>query len=105
MGEGSRMATKDINDLQVCMHARDMDIPRRARKSGQHLIERLMTATGECEKVCYCAAERAVGRGLIDYGVSVRQAWVTKEGYELIASQADRNYRNLFNRWLTAVEG
>lgn len=50
------------------------------------LIQRLMRRTEECEKVCYAAAERASRRGLIDYGVSIRWAWPTQKGEELLAA-------------------
>lgn len=82
MQEALVMARKHVPDRLVCETAVEMhfdtDLPR------ANLIERLMAKTGECEKVCYSAAYRSAGRGLIDYGVSVRQAWVTPEGEALI---------------------
>lgn len=109
MVKGSRMATKDISDLQVCIAARDRTAEtlrrRRSEETGPNLIERLMAISGQCEKVCCCAAYRAAGRGLIDYGVSVRHAWPTEKGNELIAALVDTRYRNLFNSWLQKFEG
>lgn len=46
--------------------------------------EALAQATGECEKVCYRAMERADKHGLLEYGVSLRTAWLTAAGRELL---------------------
>lgn len=34
------------------------------------------------EKVVYAAMERDYDKGLLEYGVSLRTAWVTDEGYK-----------------------
>lgn len=73
------MATKDISDRQVVEAARsytslqDMDV-----------IEILEAATGQHRKVCIAAMERADGRKLIEYGVSLRTVWPTPEGLALL---------------------
>lgn len=36
------------------------------------------------EKVVYAAMERDYLRGYIDFGVSLRTAWVTEKGYEYL---------------------
>jgi hypothetical protein len=36
------------------------------------------------EKLVYAAMERDDRKGLIDYGVSLRTAWVTPEGYDFL---------------------
>jgi hypothetical protein len=41
--------------------------------------------TGEPEKVCYRAMERAEEAGLIEYGVSLRCGWLTEKGRQLLA--------------------
>lgn len=41
--------------------------------------------TGEPEKVCYRAIERASERGLIEYGVSLRTGWLSEKGKALLA--------------------
>jgi len=46
--------------------------------------EILQEVTGQPEKVCYKAMERADDRGLIDYGVSLRTGWITEEGMKLL---------------------
>lgn len=46
--------------------------------------ELLAQWTGQPEKVCFCALERASDRGLIDYGVSLRTGWLTKKGEQLL---------------------
>lgn len=76
------MATKDISDRQVCeayaAYAREHCLP--------FADERLMAATGQPEKVCYRAMERADKRGLIEYGVSLRSGWLTDKGKALLAT-------------------
>jgi hypothetical protein len=75
------MSTKDVTDLMVCrtvmaFHEDDM--------RGPWPYETLCTQTGEPKKVCYQAMKRAVKRGLLDYGMSVRAAWLTDAGFELV---------------------
>ncbi len=73
------MATKDISDLDVC---------RAVRASKQHgapnALERLELNTGQHQKVCYRAMERALARDLIEYGVSLPWAWLTDKGEALV---------------------
>ncbi len=75
------MATKDITDLQVvaayAIHCGD-------RHNSRWPYEILSKETGECEKVCYRACERAERRGLIDWGISLRSGWLTEEGKQLL---------------------
>lgn len=76
------MATKDISDEQVikaCIKRREAD-----NGFGCSAIDILMSETGQSEKVCYAAMERAANRDYIDYGTSVRTAWPTDKGYALI---------------------
>lgn len=80
------MAMKDVSDLLVCqtvieMHE-DTVLPR------ANLIERLMSKTGQCEKVCNLAAMRCTDRAYIEYGVSVRRAWLTTKGRVLMERAA-----------------
>ena len=44
----------------------------------------LMEISGEPFKVCYRCMERAADRNLIEYGVSLRTGWITKEGEKLL---------------------
>lgn len=70
------MATKDITDKQIV----------RAVDCGAHglvTLEVLQNLTGEPEKVCIRALERAVKDGLIDYGVNITRAWLTEKGAAL----------------------
>jgi hypothetical protein len=39
------------------------------------------------EKVCLAAMDRACNRDLIEYGVSLRSAWPTEKGKQLIQTQ------------------
>lgn len=75
------MATKDISDVQVCravkaFRDRDLDLP--------WPYEALAEETGQPEKVCYRAMERADRRGYLEYGVSLRTSWLTEEGEQLL---------------------
>jgi hypothetical protein len=74
------MATKDITDAQVVQAVID------SKASGREWwpYDLIMQQTGECFKVCYAAMERSSGRDLIECGVSLRTAWVTPKGRELI---------------------
>jgi len=47
-------------------------------------VKILILITGAPEKVAYSALERESDRGRIDYGVSIRTAWVTPSGYEFL---------------------
>jgi hypothetical protein len=71
------MATKDITDLQ-CIEAaiefHRQPIPR------EDPLEALSRTTGQPYKVCLRAYERAMRRGYLDCGVSVRTAWATERG-------------------------
>lgn len=44
----------------------------------------LMNEVKAPEKVVYSAMKREDKKGLIDYGGSLRTAWVTPEGYEFL---------------------
>jgi len=87
------MATKDITDRQVCEAVRDyhLQIKEAGEPYGKLIglkwpYELLAQRTGEPEKVCYRAMERAEERGLIDYGVSLRTGWLSEKGEELLAA-------------------
>ena len=103
------MATKDITDAQVCRAVQDYqdamrDCPPLRNDIYLHAIlhfvekgvlpkpassppwpyETLAARTGQPEKVCYRAMERAERRGLIEYGVSLRTGWLTEAGKALL---------------------
>jgi hypothetical protein len=71
---GLTVATKDITDRQVCEAVRDW------KHTNVFADELLATRTGQPLKVATSALERAERRGLIDYGVSLRTAWLTDAG-------------------------
>lgn len=79
------MATKHITDLQVCWA---YAMAGTARATGAALPDfvpvLLQRVTGQCEKACYRAMERAADRGLVEYGVSLRTGWLTEEGRVLL---------------------
>lgn len=93
------MATKDISDAQVCRAVQAYQDAMRPYKlkSGPfglfgveqdptppYPYEALAAETGQPEKVCYRAMERAERRGLIEYGVSLRTGWLTPAGKTLL---------------------
>lgn len=73
------MATKHITDKQV-LEA----YVQYSKDNSKWPYEILMERTGEPEKVCFNAMLRAVKRGYIDYGVSVRSGWLTPKGIEYL---------------------
>ncbi|HAM56407.1 MAG TPA: hypothetical protein DCQ64_13820 [Candidatus Rokubacteria bacterium] len=90
------MARKDITDIQVLQayvdaavtwgRSADGCIEAQPRGAGRWPYELLAQRTGQPEKVCYAAMERAERRGLIDYGVSLRAGFLTDKGKELLAA-------------------
>jgi len=75
------MATKDITDRQVCEAYRD----GWASGGESDALSILQERTGQPAKVCFRAAERALARGLIDYGVSLRAGFPTGRGNALLS--------------------
>lgn len=76
------MKRADITDAVVVQAA--WDLQRRDHPAETHLITLLMQRTGAPEKVCYAAAFRANSRDLLDYGVSIRRAFLAEKGYVLL---------------------
>jgi hypothetical protein len=76
------MATKDVTDRQVCEA-----YLRWSNGYERWPYEILSGWTGEPEKVCYRACERAAGRGLVEYGVSLRSGWLTEAGKALLEEE------------------
>ena len=76
------MATKEITDKQV------VDAYLECSESGFSVwpYQLLSQRTGQPEKVCYRACERAERHGLIECGVSLRSGWLTEKGRELQAT-------------------
>lgn len=77
------MKRSDISDhLVCCVHAywQTPPLPKAATTT-----EMLVRITGAPERVCMAAQERALDRGLLDYGVSLRTGWPTDAGKALIA--------------------
>ena len=76
------MATKDITDIQVLLAY------EKAAETvgGQRLYpyDILMQETGQPEKVCFRAMERASDRDLVECGVSLRTGWLTDKGKQLL---------------------
>lgn len=73
------MARKDISDIQVLRAYQ-----KHKEGDSRFPYEILSEETGQPEKVCYAAMERAAGRGFLDYGVSLRSGWITEKGLELL---------------------
>lgn len=74
------MATKDVTDRMVCEAVAQWE----AERDGVWSYDILEARTGQCFKVCYAALERAAERDLIEYGVSLRTAWLTDKGKALL---------------------
>jgi hypothetical protein len=82
------VATKDITDLQVVRAyaemKRQMDDVRPSGLRFEYADQILRRETGQPEKVCYRAMERAFSRDLVDYGTWLRVGWLTDKGRELL---------------------
>lgn len=76
------MSRKDVTDRAVCLAYAERNAERPNR--GAHVYERLAASTGQCEKVCWRAMERACDHGLIEYGVNLRSGWLTDAGEALL---------------------
>lgn len=72
------MSRRDVTDVMVVRACLD------AHRSGAFASDLLTDRTGECMKVVMAAMERAGGRGLTDYGVSLRSSFATGNGLELL---------------------
>lgn len=82
------MSRKNVSDeLIVCAVAK---FQSQAHPHSQSVVEILAAGTGQCEKVCIRAMERALGRDIIDYGVSLRCAFLTEKGEQILAAQQSR---------------
>jgi hypothetical protein len=75
------MAAKDIPDYLVC---RAYVVSYGDTFPEQYLAQQ----TGQPEKVCFAAMNRAFKHGLIDYGVSLRSGWLTEAGKLLLKIQS-----------------
>lgn len=81
------MAMKDISDKQVCeAYSNRISIRNETpiEVSIRWPYEILQEMTGQLEKVCYRAMQRACDRGYINYGVSLRTGWLTEKGIALL---------------------
>ncbi len=74
--------TKDITDAQVVAACAEAHADRWRYRSS---LDVLACATGAPVKVCYRAMERAMGRGFIECGVSLRCAWAEPKGLALLS--------------------
>jgi hypothetical protein len=83
------MSRKDISDKQVCEAYAEAALQRGPNWDHPYEMpyEILHRLTGEPEKVCYRAMERAEERCYIEYGVSLRTGWLTDKGKELLTSK------------------
>lgn len=78
------MSVKNVTDEMVVKAVNDF---RKSGMCGPYPYEALANLTGECEKVCYRAMERAERHGLIEYGVSLRTGWLTDKGIDLLGRE------------------
>jgi hypothetical protein len=81
------MATKDISDIQVLAAYQEMNAERGSTSLIEHADVILQRMTGEPEKVCFCAMERAFSRGLVEYDMWLRGGWITEKGRAMLQEQ------------------
>lgn len=80
------MAMKNITDLQVLVA---VDHAKQLRGVGNEVWPDILLAetTEQPYKVCFRCLERAIERGYLEYGTSVRSAWITDKGHLLLNEQ------------------
>ncbi|MEK1941730.1 MAG: hypothetical protein AAAB16_15280 [Pseudomonas sp.] len=82
------MAVKNISDWQVCAAVYAMHQLRLAgaltTSPVEAVIEQLMVSTGQPQKVCTRALERAYRHGLVEAGMWFHGGWLTLEGIGLL---------------------
>lgn len=78
------MKRSDISDLQVVACA----VRWRNGRGDKFVTDLIVDETGAPYKVAEAAMERAVDRGLLEYGVSLRTAWATDAGLALLTGRA-----------------
>lgn len=97
------MSRKEISDKQVCeaveryqagIDATLRKIGFRTRKDAapqgepqdepKFVDDILHEMTSQSRKVCMRAMERVLSRGLLNYGVSLRTAWLTMQGKQFL---------------------
>jgi len=75
------MKTHDITDKMVCEAVAEYQSDIYNKPFPYEIIAQ---KTGCAEKVAYRAMERAVDSDYLDYGVSLRTAWLTEKGKEVL---------------------
>ncbi len=75
------MATRHVEDWQVCLAYSIY-----ADDHSEWPTQILRRMTGQPEKVCYRATERAASRNLVEYGTSLRSGWLTEAGRDMLAN-------------------
>lgn len=80
------MSRKDISDRAVVAAAWSFQHRNRYGEM-KYGTDILADITGEPLKVCEAAYKRAMSRGLIECGVTLRTAWPTPEGLELLKAE------------------
>jgi len=79
-----------ISDVEVLRAYEESAVARPQAIRGAPLPwpEKILSARHGChEKVALAAMERALSRGLIDYGVILRAGWVTEKGKALLRQE------------------
>lgn len=94
------MSRKNISDLQVC-RAYEASKPF----DDKWPYEYLQKWTGEPEKVCYRAMERAHDRGFISYGTSLRSGWLTAKGQQILAEKLPFEPDDIDEEYIILAEG
>ncbi len=82
--DGRPWKVSDIPDVMVVQAVARYQAEGEQGAFGAFPYETMSAATGAPEKVCFMAMERADKRGLLDYGVSLRTAWLTDKGKALL---------------------
>jgi hypothetical protein len=79
------MARKDLPDLLILTLLEDyQEYKYMFSDYTGGFYDYIEEVTGECSKVVFAALDRAVNHRVIDYGVSLRNPWMTTKGQELL---------------------
>lgn len=79
------MATKDVPDKLVCKVVAERDaVPIGELRGVGCPLDILADMTGQPRKVCLRAMERSFRHGYLEYGISIRTAWLTEAGWQFL---------------------
>lgn len=80
--------SQDITDEEVVKACRDTMHPRKGNAVAKLIEQR----PDQSSRAVISALRRAYDKGLINYGVTIEQAWPTAAGFDLLRPRAARHF-------------